>query len=81
MCADILTINPDKNELNKLGWICEESFNDAIPCIEKKIREMKRHMPFYIIVKRVGMEMGFWRNRPRGNPNKGFEQGFGKKKV
>jgi hypothetical protein len=48
--------------------------------LENVLRNMKRHMPEWKVVKRVGMENGWWKNKPRGNPKLGFKTGFGKDK-
>jgi hypothetical protein len=41
--------------------------------LEYELRSMDRNAPLYKLSKRVFMSLGFWRNRPRGNPAKARE--------
>lgn len=68
-----------KKELLKLGWWCDKKL-DLIK-LKDELLKMKRHMPLYEVVRDVGKQIGWWQNRPRGNPQKGFEKGFGKNKT
>jgi hypothetical protein len=67
------------DELIKSGWWCSRKFD--LERFRNDLFKMKRHMPLYEVVRDVGKKMGWYQNRPRGNPQKGFEKGFGKNKT
>lgn len=43
-----------------------------------KIRVMRRHQALYRLLKEELGKLGYWKNRPRGNPKAGYQKGFGK---
>ena len=45
-----------------------------------EVQNMKRHQEIYKVLKEELSILGFWRNRPRGNPLKGFNKGWGKRR-
>jgi hypothetical protein len=48
--------------------------------LRKEIRTMNRWNILYIVLKEELSVLGFWRNRVRGDPKKGFAKGWGKMK-
>jgi hypothetical protein len=48
--------------------------------LEKELRGMTRQQPLYKMLKRTLSELGYWRNKPRGDSRKGFKLGWGKDK-
>ena len=41
--------------------------------LKTEIQVMKRHQPLYKMLKEELTNLGFWKNRPRGNPKKGYK--------
>ena len=41
--------------------------------LRDEIRTMTRHSPIYKVLKEELSVLGYWKNKPRGNPKKGFE--------
>ena len=41
--------------------------------LEKDLRELDRHQALFRLLKRVLGNLGYWKNRPRGNPQKGYK--------
>jgi len=46
--------------------------------LEKRLQKLTRKQRLYRLLKFELEEKGYWRNKPRGNPKKGFELGYGK---
>ncbi len=46
--------------------------------LRQSIRTMTRHSPIHKVLKEELTALGYWKNKPRGNPKKGYEMG-GKK--
>ena len=42
--------------------------------LKKELLAMNYWNPIYGVVKKVGLEKGWWKNQPRGNPKKGYAQ-------
>lgn len=40
----------------------------------KEIRQLERHQLLYRILKRELSLLGYWQNRQRGNPAKGYQE-------
>lgn len=45
----------------------------------ESIRSMTRHSPIYKVPKEELSALGYWKNRPRGNPAKGYKVMKGEK--
>ena len=45
--------------------------------LKKSIRNMTREQAVYKVLKEELSRLGYWRQRPRGNPQKGFMTGIG----
>ena len=48
-------------------------------------KELKEHInerwhPFTVMLKDELRALGYWQNKPRGDPSKGFKKGWGKRK-
>lgn len=41
--------------------------------LREKIRSMHRHSPIFRILKEELSRLGYWKNKPRGNPKAGYE--------
>ena len=41
--------------------------------LTKEIQSLDRSKPLYKVLKRELSILGYWRNKPRGNPAKGFK--------
>jgi len=66
------------SEFNKLGYWCSRTIDfDRVLTF---IKTLKRHQPNYRKFKDLGLEQGWWKNRKRGDPEKGFREGMGKSK-
>lgn len=48
--------------------------------LSQEIKVMKRWQPLYKVLKKELSALGFWKLRSRGDPKKGFREGFGKDK-
>ena len=48
--------------------------------LRQKIRKMSHRSQVYKALKTELSALGYWRNKPRGNPAKGFQAGYGKHK-
>ena len=46
-----------------------------------ELEHLARSQPIYKVIKEVLTEKGYWRNKPRGNPKKGYQMRGTKKKV
>jgi len=46
--------------------------------LSESIRGMKTYSPIYKVLKAELSLLGYWRNKPRGNPAKGFQVMKGK---
>jgi len=42
--------------------------------LTKEIRQLERHQLLYQILKRELSLLGYWKNKPRGNPAKGYKE-------
>lgn len=42
--------------------------------LAEEIRHMKRHQPFYRLLKAELEQLGYWKNRQRGDPAKGYKE-------
>ena len=42
--------------------------------LRQAIKEMKRHQPLYYALKEELALLGYWKNKPRGNPRRGYER-------
>ncbi len=42
--------------------------------LAKEIKQLERHQPLYRILKRELSVLGYWQNRPRGDPAKGYQE-------
>ena len=40
----------------------------------KEIEQLERHQLLYQVLKEELSKLGYWRNRPRGNPAKGYQE-------
>lgn len=40
--------------------------------LRQEIREMERHQPLFHVLKEELIALGYWQNRPRGNPAAGL---------
>jgi hypothetical protein len=49
--------------------------------LREEIRTMQRWSPLYKLLKEELSLRGFWKNRKRGNPIKGYEKGMGKPTI
>lgn len=49
--------------------------------LRNEIRTMQRWSPLYKLLKEELGLLGFWKNRKRGNPHKGYEKGMGKPTI
>jgi len=60
--------------------ILEMAINNKIDLevLREEIRTMQRWSPLYKLLKEELNLRGFWKNRKRGNPLKGYEKGMGK---
>lgn len=38
-----------------------------------ELRQLERHQILYRILKTELTKLGFWKNKPRGNPSKGYK--------
>lgn len=45
-----------------------------------EISRMERHNPLFKVLKQALSKRGYWKNKKRGNPRKGYGTGFGKYK-
>lgn len=43
-----------------------------LPQLVIEIQQLERHQKLYRVLKRELSKLGFWRNKPRGNPAKGY---------
>ena len=64
-------------ELSLVDWFALKFVQNNIV---KVISNMQRHQPFYRILKDILTKLGYWKMKSRGDPEKGFKTGFGKKK-
>ena len=46
-----------------------------------EIRSMTRRSGLYKALKEELSALGYWRNKARGNPSKGYKMGYGKHKT
>lgn len=37
-----------------------------------ELRHLERHQKLYLVLKRELSKLGFWKNKPRGDPAKGY---------
>ena len=40
----------------------------------KEIRQLERHQVLYSVLKRELSQLGYWKNRQRGDPAKGYQE-------
>ena len=40
----------------------------------KELRQLERHQVLYRVLKKELSALGYWRNKPRGNPAKGYKE-------
>jgi hypothetical protein len=66
-----------KVELSKIDWFV---LDFVLNNIRNLIKNIKRWNPLYKIFKEEFTKQGYWKLKSRGNPQKGFRSGFGKRK-
>ena len=49
--------------------------------LKQEIRQMSHRSQVYKLLKTELSVLGYWRNKARGNPPKGFKAGWGKKRY
>lgn len=49
--------------------------------LRQEIRTMQRWSPLYKLLKTELGLLGFWKNRKRGDPHKGYTKGMGRAKA
>ena len=42
--------------------------------LAEEIRQLERHQSLYKVLKKELMYLGYWKNKERGNPKKGYER-------
>ena len=52
-----------------------------LDALRDEIRTMQRWSPLYKLLKQELGARGFWKNRKRGDPQKGYRKGMGKEQV
>lgn len=48
--------------------------------LKEEIKQLKRWHPLYKLLKDELSALGYWREKPRGNPAKAYKRGMGKYK-
>ena len=66
-----------KDELSKKDWFI---IDFVASNLRNLIRNMKKWQPIYKIIKEELTLQNRWKLHPRGDPTKGFNKGWGKRK-